>query len=189
MSTLALRQLRTLRQGYPYLLVALAALLGARIGSERHGIGPDYTIDEELTAGRIAQVYTPAIAGLTAFYEQPADAKREQSRSTLAASFKSDETIVAAYVEVHPATGPMTTEFVYSAVNSTGSSCVMRSVEASRSGLVRCHIRTADAGRDVLRLTRPIRKTENLTAIAVLQLDYRGVQKRLRANAGSHRGD
>jgi len=180
MSTLALRRLRTLRQGYPYLLVALASLIGIWLGSERYGVRPNYNIDEELTAERLANAYAPAIGGLSSFYHLDNDAARERKRAELTAMFESDETIVGASVEVRPSNAPTHTDFDYSAVNISSESCVMRSLVASRSGLVRCHLGGAGGGRDVLKLTRPILQSEDVTVIAILQLDYRKVRQRFR---------
>jgi hypothetical protein len=180
MSALPLRDVRTLGHIYPCLLVALAAVTGAWLGSERHGIGPDYNIDDQLTAERIAHTYAPAIQGLKSFYDEDNDAARERRRSELTATLRSDETIVGATVEVRPTDAPIHSDFAYSAVDSKGESCLMRSVAASRSGLVRCHMDTEKGGADVLRLTRPIAQTDDVTAIAILKLDYRKVRQRLR---------
>jgi hypothetical protein len=165
----------SLRKTYPYLFVALSALAGAWFG---FGMRTDYNIDEAVTAARIAQAYSSVLADMTAFYEHIDGGEREHLRARLRAALRADPSVVAAHIEVRPADAGRHMDFDYSETGLEAGACIMRSQQALRSGLIRCHY---DHGRlDVVKFTRPIHQADDVTALAILELDYRKLRQRLR---------
>lgn len=172
------------RSSLPYMLVLFAAIAGGWLGSERYGLQTSYEIDPALTAERIEQAYSPLFVELLALSREhdPTDHRRRLEQ--LADRLKGHEELLGIDLEVRPTEGVTRVETLYSPAPAGSSNCVMRSVAANRSGLIRCRARgTSLAVFDYLRVTRPIQRDTQATVLAILRLDYHKLRQRLRKNS------
>lgn len=167
------RLMSRIGSAYPHACVLASAVVGAWLASDRYGLRADYRIESAVTAERIEALYAPQFATMTAYRAATDGGEQQRLRAALDAAFTEDPLVVEATIHVRPA-GPATAYlYMHSKISRTEGSCVMRSVEQRRAGLIRCRGQAQEGAYDVVEYTRALARTEDGFVLATLALEYR----------------